>query len=50
MIEVLKGRYTHSITKFFKREIFDGRGPSSPLACISLHRFYIGKSVELETI
>jgi hypothetical protein len=31
--------YTYNSTKLFKREMFDGIGPSSPVACISLQSF-----------
>jgi hypothetical protein len=31
--------YTYNSAKLFKREMFDGMGPSRPVACISLHSF-----------
>ena len=31
--------FTHSSSKLFRRDIFGGIGPSSPLACISLQEF-----------
>jgi len=31
--------YTYNSAKLFKREMFDGMGPSRPVACISLQSF-----------